>query len=587
LQSANNHPVELERGRERMPDSQETSGWTARVALAAAVSAGVYAAAIAATGGFEIEAAGLSIRSHAWGRPALLSILFAVLFVVTARASLARGFARAWPVLDTRAAALALTGAAVIWTAAAGLRFGTFAAGGGDSYGYVSQAQLLAEGRLTDRVPLDPSYHWYIAHQTLTPLGFRPMREPGAIAPTYPPGLPLLMAPAARMSEGAVYVVVPLLGMLTVGLCYAAGRACGDALAGGVAAVLLSVSPTFLFQVVQPMSDVPAAAFWLAAFVAAVGRSAAAAAAAGAAASVAILIRPNLAPLAIVPLALASAAGRDRRARRAAFFVAAVIPAIVTLGWIQYVRYGSPFASGYGDLGFLFSWSNVAPNLARYPRWLTETHTPFIWLFLLAPFVGRPEGRGPRWAAAVFSAGVLAVYLPYAYFQVHEWTYSRFLLPAIPLMLVLASGVATTAVRRLPHAARAPALVALVAGLAIFCLFTASRRHAFELRAGEQRYLHAGEFVRHRLPDNAIVLAAQHSGSVRLYGRRPILRWDLVEPDALDGVLATLRASGRMPFMLLDDFEAVEFRARFDGQAAVRQARLIRLVDNVQIYAFD
>jgi hypothetical protein len=62
-----------------------------------------------------------------------------------------------------------------------------------------------------------------------------------------------------------------------------------------------------------------------------------------------------------------------------------------------------------------------------------------------------------------------------------------------------------------------------------------------------------------------------------------------VEPHALDETLATLRRSGRMPFMVLDDFELKAFHARFGdaNQRAVGQARLIRLVENVQIYAFD
>jgi hypothetical protein len=74
-----------------------------------------------------------------------------------------------------------------------------------------------------------------------------------------------------------------------------------------------------------------------------------------------------------------------------------------------------------------------------------------------------------------------------------------------------------------------------------------------------------------------------------LYGRRPIVRWDLVARDELDTTMAKLRASGRMPFMVVDDFEVKAFRARFGeaGQRTVGEARLIRLLENVQIYAFD
>jgi Dolichyl-phosphate-mannose-protein mannosyltransferase len=562
--------------------------------LAGAALVGLYAALVTLTGGFEFRLAGVRVRSHSWARPAVAAGILVALWMLTARTRLAAASVRIWPAVDSTTTARGLAAVAVLWTVAAGILFGTFAAGGADSCGYVSQAILFTEGRLTDTVPLDPSYDWYLAHWTLTPLGFVPGPGSAVIAPTYPPGFPLLMAPAAFVSTSAVYFVVPLLGALAVWLCYRLGRALGDPLAGGIAAMLLSVSPTFLFQAVQPMSDVPAAAFWLASLLLAARGTVAASAWAGAAASMAILIRPNLAPLAIVPVALVSTvtAGGTRRLRRAAALVAAMIPAAVALAWIQNARYGSPLASGYGDLGILFSPTNIVPNLGRYPRWLTETHTPFIWLSAIAPFALARRARGVRalaWAALVFSAGVLATYLPYVPFQAHEWTYSRFVLPAIPLMLLLATAAALSRIRRLPPTGRAPVAIALFGGLVLFCLHTAELRHAFELRPGEQRYVKAGEFVGQRLPENAIVLASQHSGSVRLYGRRPILRWDLVEPHALDETLATLRRSGRMPFMVLDDFELKAFHARFGAgnQRAVGQARLIRLVENVQIYAFD
>ena len=506
-------------------------------------------------------------------------------------AAIAAASAATWRALETTAAHRVITALAVAWTLAAGVLFGTFAAGGGDSYGYVSQALLFAEGRLTDTVPLDPSYQWYDAHRTMTPLGFAPGAVSGVIAPTYPPGLPLLMAPAAFVSDAGVYFVVPLLGGLSVFLCYRIGRACGDPHAGAIAAALFSVSPAFAYHVVQPMSDVPAAAGWLAALLFAARGTFASSGWAGAAASLAILIRPNLAPLAAVPLALALVqAPLGTRSRRAAAFIAAMAPAGVALAWIQTVRFGSPIASGYGDLGYLFAWGNVLPNLARYPRWLTETHTWFIWLSVLAPFTvmhREPRARPLRWAALAFSAGVLAIYLPYEQFEAHEWTYSRFLLPAIPLMLLLAALVALALIRRFPLVSRAPLTLTLAGLLIVVGIHRADRGHAFEVRRGEQRYVHAGEQVHRRLPKDAIVLAIQHSGSIRLYGQRPILRWDLIDPRALDSVFTTLRASGRMPFLVADVFELDRFRTRFANQSAVRRMRLVRSVDSVEIYAFD
>jgi hypothetical protein len=159
----------------------------------------------------------------------------------------------------------------------------------------------------------------------------------------------------------------------------------------------------------------------------------------------------------------------------------------------------------------------------------------------------------------------------------------------MPLMLALASCATAWFARQLPSAARAPLILLLAAGVAAFCATTAEHRHAFELRPSEQRYVEAGGFVRQRLPPNAIVLAGQHSGSVRLYGERPILRWDLLQSGDLDRALAAVRRKGLAPFMVIDGWERAAFNERFSvpHQDALDQARLIRVVANVQIYAFD
>src|SRR5438045_4061780 len=104
---------------------------------------------------------------------------------------------------------------------------------------------------------------WPLADWTFAPLGYRPAPTRGFIVPIYPPGLPLLMAVFQQMTDrDAVFYVVPLLGALAV---WAAGRL-GSILHGpltrALAAMLLASSPTFLLQLVQPVSDVPATAWW-------------------------------------------------------------------------------------------------------------------------------------------------------------------------------------------------------------------------------------------------------------------------------------------------------------------------------------
>jgi hypothetical protein len=552
------------------------------VVLLAAGAAGALAAFTVMYGGVDFRVAGLPIRSRSWERPAAVAAALVLVALYGVRRQVA---SFAWRALGH------LPWAAVCWAAAAGLVYGTHAAGGADSYGYVSQATLLAEGRLTERLPPDEAFGWPNVPATLTPLGFTQGRSPEILAPIYPPGFPLLLAPFALVSPGAVFLLVPLCAAAVVFLAWRIGRELGEPVAGGLAALLVALSPTFLYQAVQPMSDVPVTACWLGALWLARGPRLSGAIGAGVAASLAIQVRPNLAPLALLVVAAAGTAAAPASGRRRGLAcAAATVPGVVLLGAIQFVRYGSPLASGYGPFGDLFALANVAPNLARYPRWLVETHTPFVWFWLLAPLwiVRTAAAVKPfAWLCYAFCLAVTAAYLPYVYFQPQEWFYTRFLLPALPLMLLLGCAVAIDLLRRLlPRAAVVPVAACLAAALAVWCGLRVHALGVFELRASEQKYPAAGAFVRERLPASAIVLAMQHSGSLRYYSGRRTLRWDLLDPHALDAAVAAVRASGHEPFAVLDRVEVAEFRSRFAGagQGAVDRLEPIGTIGPTTVY---
>jgi hypothetical protein len=560
--------------------------WT--IALVAVT--GTYATIVALTGGFKVSIAGLRLSSHSWQRPALVAAAGAIVLAIAARAQIVAALRRLSMVLESSRHAGWLVAAAAVWTLSIGIGFGTFSNGGADSYGYVGQARLFAHGKLTDTIPVSSDYQWPNVEYTLTPLGFTKGQSPGVIAPLYPPGLPLILAPFAAISERAIYCVVPLFGVLLIWTTYRFGLLCGDAVAGAWAAVFVALSPTFLYQLVQPMSDVPCAACWLAALVAASRSSTRSAVVAGALSSLAVLIRPNLAPLTVIVALLVWISGNHARSRRALAFVAAVAPGLVILGWIQAVRYGSALASGYGKASDVFALEHVLPNLARYPRWMTESHTPFIWLALLAPvwIVRRASDKRLAWAALALVAAVWSAYLPYFFFQPNEWFYTRFLLPAIPIMIFFAAASVLAGVRALPAAWRLPAVVAVSLLVGVPSFRYAERNGVFDLRHQERKYPLAGEFVRERGPANAFVLAAQHSGSIRYYANRPTLRWDLISPTRLDQALATFRAQGYEPLLVVDVGEYEKFRERFTatGQQAVQQLTPLAVVGDARVFAF-
>lgn len=562
----------------------------ARVLLGAAAVLASVAALIAATGGIDLRVAEVPIRARSWQRPAALAAVCAAPALLLLRHRIRGALSNGVSIAAAERAGRRLVLLAIVWSAAAALIFGTYVPGGADSYGYVSQAELLARGRLTDVVPTSPSFTWRDVGPTLTPLGFVP-RGAGVIAPQYPPGLPLLMAPLARIDRTAVFLLVPCCAAIAVWVCWGFGRALGDPLAGALAAALLAVSPTFLYQAVQPMSDVPVAACWLGALLLAPRGRRRSAAAAGALGGLAILIRPNLAPLLLLVAAAAATTSSRPNLRRAVAVIGAAVPFVLALGIIQSHRYGSPLASGYGPFGDLFSLAFVGPNLARYPRWLVETHTWFIAVWIAAPLWIRrvaPERRRLAWIAYAFCIAVCAAYLPYVYFQPQEWFYTRFLLPAIPLMLLFGTKAALEVLRAVSPSRAAAAAMILTLALGAVFLRNAAAAGAFALQTAERKYPDAGRFIRDRLPQTGLVLARQHSGSVRYYAGRPTLRWDVLHPGELDRALADLRRAGYTPFAVLDADEYVEFRARFAGAAeAPASMTVLGTFGRTRVFGFD
>jgi hypothetical protein len=433
-----------------------------------------------------------------------------------------------------------LAGGLAVVTFAVGLACGTTVAGGADSSGYISQAALWREGALQVREPLirgsGSDSAW-----VFSPLGFRPGIEPGTIVPSYPPGLPLQFAVASSLGERGISLVVPLLGAVAVWLAFVLGRHTGGVWSGLAAATLLASSPVFIYQLVQPMSDVPVTSWWLAAIAGLAIGGRRGPLFAGIAAGVAMVTRPNLVPvlLAVMPLlwrTAPTANGVGRRAgrrRRLAWFAAGLVPFLLLLAWFNTTLYGAPWASGYGDAGPLFSPAHVGVNVRRYAGWLLDTHAVLLALAAAAIFVvfvrsapARP--RGGILTAAGCAALVFACYLPYSPFE--SWTYLRFLLPAIAALAVVAGSAWAIAVRAMPPWMR---LAACTVGLALVAAHgtgIARARGAFEIADREQRYRLVAEWVRDHTAPDAIVFAAQHSGSIHHTSRRTILRWDAVDP---------------------------------------------------------
>jgi hypothetical protein len=464
-----------------------------------------------------------------------------------------------------------------------GLSKGAFTAGGADAYGHVSQAELWASGRLIVEQPVGREMRWPNVAATLSPLGYRPHYDPARatdLVPIYSPGAPLVMA-AFQLVGGrsAVYLVVPLLGGLAVWATYAMGRRLsGRELVGASAATLLAASPSFLFEVTSPTSDVAATAWWASALALALIPRPSAALGAGVATSLAVLTRPNVAPLAVlvtVFLLRSTFPDRQRSPRRLLLFAAGAAPGPLLVALVNNHLFGSPLTSGYGSLAELYKPEYLAINLAGYPRWLFVSHTPFMLLALGAPLLLPRErastGWAPRSTAALWLCFAGVVFACYAFYEpIRHWGYLRFLLPAFPALLVLSTTTLTVMAAPAARLARALPMCAsllVVAAVAGYCLRYAADTGMWSAWQREQRFVEAGRYIAAKLPERAALLSMEHSGSARYYSGRLTLRYDLIPPSALDLVIHELRRLGYQPYLLLDDWEETSFRNRFSGHS--------------------
>ena len=107
----------------------------------------------------------------------------------------------------------------------------------GDEYNYLYQARTLAAGRLWNVPPGRPEIFAtnYI------------IQEPGRVFSSFPFGWPLMLAIGIRLGL-PVWLVNPLLGTLTLGLIWGLGARLYSGRVGVAAALLVAVSPFFLFN---------------------------------------------------------------------------------------------------------------------------------------------------------------------------------------------------------------------------------------------------------------------------------------------------------------------------------------------------
>ena len=272
--------------------------------------------------------------------------------------------------------------------------------------------------------------------------------------------------------------------------------------------------------------------------------------------------------------------------------IAAALPGVIAMLWLNNALYGSPFSSGYGAASRLFSTSHVQANLTNYSRAMFATQNIVPIFGVLAPLVFDGAKRVIASLLLLCAMVVIGIYLLYEPFP--EWWYLRFLIPALVLLLVLASAGATHVLSRANMGGVIP-LIAVVLGA--FGVRAAGTHDVFALQALEGRYRETAQLVRDRLPANAVVITEWQSGSVRFHGDREVVLWESLDPAWLDRAVTWLKSKGLQPYILVERREEQPFRARFRSQSEIggldwpprfdlnRQARIFDPADRARYLA--
>ncbi|MEJ1972577.1 MAG: hypothetical protein WDM96_09000 [Lacunisphaera sp.] len=448
-------------------------------------------------------------------------------------------------------------------------------AAGSDASGYLHSARLLLEGRLTAPVRLPPGLpRDLVSNDAITPLGFRVDASGRNLVPTYPVGLPLHLAAVGWLTGlGPASTLIALLAALGfLSLLYGTSREFGVSPGWSAAVALVgALSPLTLDFALQPMSDLVAATWVLAAIYGALraSRHLAWAAGAGAAFACAVLVRPtNL--LLILPLALAL----PTRPRAWLAFLAGGVPGALFLAGYNYQLYGHFIATGYGDVRSLFSLSYVPRSWWHYAKWIPVVATPLVLAVVLLPWCPLERRRK---ILLLLWAGVLLVFYS-AYDPTHEtWWYLRFILPGLPALgigaaLVLQHWQASAWNLELrpvsPSPApgrvlRVPGAALLLAGVLGWVFAWSHALGVSKIETGTRAYPLTGQWVAEQLPANAVLLAYEVSGAVFYYSDRA---W--IVPNAL-----TAEEARRLDAWLAAEKREL-YAALYPSETAVLQERL-------------
>jgi hypothetical protein len=414
-------------------------------------------------------------------------------------------------------------------------RYGKPIAEGSDASGYIHNSRLIMEGRLYSEVrPIGDLPIENINLGAYQPLGFLLERDTQRLKPQYPFGPSIFFAAFRLISDDTIGILLALIfiGCSTPIGVYLLSRELGlERNWSALAACILGLSPLFLYRSMLAASDALSAclATYCVTLALVAHRRSLFAALLGICFSLVLFTRlPNAMIALPVGLALLS---RIRQQVWWWVIILSSLPGIALLLWINNELYGSPFASGYGNVWRFFKAEYFGMTMRHFAYWLTALHTPVVTLGFLASlllFRKHPITLVILW---IWSGSFILFYAFY-YHSHLTWWYLRFILPAVPALVIGAVFLMRSVSYYIGQSTRRAWLpTALCAGLALYICFSEKAAYKGNIYFdGRERnsYLMLNQWMEENTKPEDVFLSMQTSGAIYYYTNQAIIRYDLL-----------------------------------------------------------
>ncbi len=434
------------------------------------------------------------------------------------------------------------------------INYTTFAVRGPDSTGYANLAYSLQHGPVAQPVPLlkefdlPPDYAPAFLLRT-----YLLLPDATKMVPFYPVGLPLHMMLFSLVFgwQSGLYLVSPVFAALSVFMFYLLGKEIGlTRKYASAATIIFAFCPTLIYQGLQVASDVPAT-FWTLVTILAAFRSQKDerwSLLAGTAFGLAFLIRPT-SVLLLLPLVFCL-----RLSWRSLFFFGlGGSPWALVFFIYNYTVFEHPLQTGYSLLGLEQELvvAGLQKRFEHYSYWLSRSMSPFLLLAWLATPALRQLTWRKRFFILTWFGTFFVFYCGYSWYN--AWWYTRFLLPAIPALILALTFTCRSIIEGLTKKIEAPFLRSqLVFGSLIIMLgcvlgfeqLFMQRFKVFDIGRQDALDRAACRRARQLLPERALVFAMEMNGTWRFYTDRDTVRWDLAPTEKLQEIMRRATAQG-------------------------------------------